>query len=212
MVVAKNDKAHRALAAQFASHGRDGDEFERGYLAFVWGAPERPQGTIDRPINRSPHARDHMAIREGGRVAVTHWQVLERYAGGAELPPSNRLPRAGRAGKPADPVAGLLHCRLETGRTHQIRVHLASIGHPVMGDPTYGTGFRTKSILLSTNAQAALADLGRQALHAYLLSVKHPSSGEILRFRSELPPDLTRLHHELVRGRAESSQMSQDKG
>ena len=108
MVVAKNDKAHRALAAQFASHGRDGDEFERGYLAFVWGAPERPQGTIDRPIDRSPHARDHMAIREGGREAITHWQVLERYADGAELPRSNRLPRAGRAGKVAEPVAGLL--------------------------------------------------------------------------------------------------------
>jgi len=83
---------------------------------------------------------------------------------------------------------------------------------PVMGDPTYGTGFRTKGALLSTNAQAALADLGRQALHAYLLSIRHPSSGEILRFRSELPPDLTRLHTELVRGRAESSQMSQDRG
>ena len=212
MVVAKNDKAHRGLAAQFASHGRDGDEFERGYLAFVWGAPERPQGTINRPIDRARHARDHMAIREGGREAVTHWQVLNRYAGGAELPNSNRAPRAGRAGKVAEPVAGLLDCRLETGRTHQIRVHLASIGHPVMGDPTYGTGFRTKSALLSTNAQAALADLGRQALHAYLLSIKHPSSGEILRFRSELPPDLTRLHTELVRGRAESSQMSQDRG
>ena len=99
MVVAKNDKAHRALAAQFASHGRDGDEFERGYLAFVWGVPERPQGTIDRPIDRAPRARDHMAIREGGREAITHWQVLERYADGAELPRSTRLPRAGRAGK-----------------------------------------------------------------------------------------------------------------
>jgi 23S rRNA pseudouridine1911/1915/1917 synthase len=200
MVVAKNDKAHRALAAQFASHGRDGDEFERGYLAFVWGAPARPQGIIDRPIDRSPRARDHMAIREGGREAVTHWQVLQRYAGGAELPSGNRVARAGQAGKPAEPVAALLECRLETGRTHQIRVHLASIGHPVMGDPTYGTGFRTKQALLATNAQAALTDLGRQALHAYLLSVTHPSSGEILRFRSELPPDLTRLHNEMVRG------------
>jgi 23S rRNA pseudouridine1911/1915/1917 synthase len=153
-----------------------------------------------------------MAIRERGREAVTHWRVLERYAGGAELPRGNRAPHTGRGGKPAEPVAGLLDCRLETGRTHQIRVHLASIGHPVMGDPTYGAGFRTKRALLSTNAQAALADLGRQALHAYLLSIKHPSSGEILRFRSELPPDLTRLHDELVRGRAESSQMSPDRG
>jgi 23S rRNA pseudouridine1911/1915/1917 synthase len=212
MVVAKNDKAHRALAAQFASHGRDGDGFERGYLAFVWGAPVRPHGTINRPIDRSPHARDQMAIREGGREAVTHWHVLERYAGDTELPRGHRDGRAGRPRKPAEPVASLLDCRLETGRTHQIRVHLASIGHPVMGDPVYGTGFRTKRALLATNAQAALADLGRQALHAYLLSVKHPSSGEILRFRSELPPDLSRLHNELVRGRAESSQLSPDRG
>ena len=208
MVVAKNDKAHRMLAAQFASHGRDGHEFERGYLAFVWGAPARPHGTIDRPIDRSPHARDHMAIRDGGREAVTHWQVLERYAGAAGLPGGKPGGQASRARKAPEPVASLLDCRLETGRTHQIRVHLASISHPVMGDPAYGTGFRTKRALLSTNAQAALADLGRQALHAYLLTVKHPSSGEIVRFRSELPPDLTRLHDELVRGRAESSQMS----
>jgi len=213
MVVAKNDRAHRRLAAQFASHGRGGDGFERGYLAFVWGAPERPQGTINRPIDRAPHARDHMAVREGGREAVTHWQALERYAGSAGLPHGGqRVGRGARAGKPAEPVASLLACRLETGRTHQIRVHLASIGHPVMGDPTYGTGFRTKSALLTTNAQAALADLGRQALHAYLLSIKQPSSGEILRFRSELPPDLTRLHNELVRGRAEPSQMPPDRG
>jgi 23S rRNA pseudouridine1911/1915/1917 synthase len=208
MVVAKNDRAHRSLAAQFASHGRDGDPFERGYLAFVWGAPERPQGTIDRPIDRSPRARDQMAVREGGREAITHWQLLERYEGAA-------APRRGRGAeksrKDEGPVASLLACRLETGRTHQIRVHLASIGHPVLGDPTYGAGFRTKRLLLATNGQAALADLGRQALHAHILSVKHPSSGKIITFRSELPPDLARLHAELVRGRAESSQMSPDK-
>jgi 23S rRNA pseudouridine1911/1915/1917 synthase len=208
MVVAKNDRAHRSLAAQFASHGRGDEPFERGYLAFVWGAPERPQGTIDRPIDRSPRARDQMAVREGGREAVTHWQVLERYAGAAE-PPRGR--GAEKSRKDEGPVASLLACRLETGRTHQIRVHLASIGHPVLGDPTYGAGFRTKRLLLTTNGQAALADLGRQALHAHILSVKHPSSGKIITFRSELPPDLARLHAELVRGRAESSQMSPDK-
>ncbi len=103
-------------AAQFADHGRNGP-LKRGYLAFVWGAPDRPKGTIDAPIDRHPHARDKMAVREGGREAITHWQVLERYR------------RAD--GKP---VASLLACRLETGRTHQIRVHLAHIGHPLLGD------------------------------------------------------------------------------
>jgi 23S rRNA pseudouridine1911/1915/1917 synthase len=210
LIVAKNDRAHRSLAAQFASHGRDGEPFERGYLAFVWGAPDRPQDTIDRPIERSPRARDQMAVRQGGREAVTHWRVLERFYAAAPR-------RTGKAGKKAaisagQPVASLLACRLETGRTHQIRVHLASIGHPLMGDPTYGAGFRTKSALLPPKAQAALAALGRQALHAYMLSVKHPSSGEIITFRSELPPDLARLHGELVRGRAESSETSPDNG
>jgi 23S rRNA pseudouridine1911/1915/1917 synthase len=199
MVVAKNDRAHRALAAQFAGHGRGGEPFERGYLAFVWGAPDRPQGTIDRPIERSPRARDAMAVRAGGREAVTHWQVLERYGD-----PGFGRGKAQKGEKRQEPVASLLLCRLETGRTHQIRVHLASIGHPLLGDQKYGAGFRTKRALLTTNAQAALADLGRQALHAHMLSVKHPSSGEILRFRSELPPELARLRDELIRGRAES--------
>jgi len=175
MVVAKNDAAHRALAAQFADHGRIG-ELRRGYLAFVWNAPDRPKGTIDAPLDRHPHARDKRAVREGGREAVTHWEVLQRYQG--------------TDGKP---VASLLACRLETGRTHQIRVHLAHIGHPLMGDDVYGPGFRTKAAHLSEPAQQALAALGRQALHAYLLAFEHPISGEILEFRSELPGDLARL-------------------
>src|ERR1700689_3614029 len=107
MVVAKNDHAHRALAAQFADHGRNGEPFERSYLAFVWGAPDRPHGVIDRPIDRDKRARDRMAVREGGREAMTHWQVLERYRGepGAQRP--------GKAGRADSPVASMLLCRLE---------------------------------------------------------------------------------------------------
>ena len=198
MVVAKNDRAHRALAAQFADHGKSDEAFERGYLALVWGAPERPHGTIDKPLDRDTRARDRMAVREGGREAITHWQVLERYQG--EKPAK----MTAKGAKPEAPVASLLLCRLETGRTHQIRVHLASIGHPLLGDETYGAGFRTKTALLPQAAQAALAALGRQALHAHILSVKHPSSGEFMRFQSELPHDLARLRKALAGGRAEA--------
>jgi 23S rRNA pseudouridine1911/1915/1917 synthase len=196
MVVAKNDRAHKALAAQFASHGRDGGPFERSYLAFVWGAPDRPRGVIDKPIDRHQSARDRMAVREGGREAVTHWQVLERY----EAETSTR-----RAKKSTESVASWLACRLETGRTHQIRVHLASIGHPLLGDETYGAGFRTKAALLPKPAQEALSALGRQALHSHILVISHPITDQILRFRSELPPDLARLHDMLAAIRADSS-------
>ena len=181
MVVATTDRAHQALAAQFADHGRTGP-LRRGYLAFVWGAPARPKGTIDAPIDRHPKSREKMAVRAGGREARTHWQVLERFKG-----------------KDGKPVASLLACRLETGRTHQIRVHLAHIGHPLLGDATYGPGFKTKIARLAAPAQDALAGLGRQALHAYMLAVKHPRSGELLDFRSELPGDLARLHFALRR-------------
>ena len=201
MVVAKNDRAHAALATQFADHGRSGTPFERGYLAFVWGAPDRPHGRIDRPIDRDPRARDRMAVREGGRAAVTLWRVLERYPAAKPAQSMARsMARSTAKQKRAvgpQAVASLLACRLETGRTHQIRVHLASIGHPILGDQVYGSGFRTKTTLLPPEARVALADLARQALHSYLLTVKHPSSGEILQFRSELPPDLARLHSTL---------------
>ena len=199
MVGAKNDRAHRRLAAQFADHGKSGDGFERGYLAFVWGAPERPHGTIDKPIDRDTKARDRMAVRQegkGGREAVTHWQVLERYWG--EKPAK----KTAKGGKAEPPVASLLLCRLETGRTHQIRVHLAAIGHPLLGDETYGAGFRTKAALLPAKAQAALAALGRQALHAHILAVEHPTSGKIMRFQAELPHDLARLRDALAGSRA----------
>ncbi len=115
MVVAKNDRAHQALAAQFADHGRSDELFARSYLAFVWGAPDHPHGVVDKPIDRHPKARDRMAVRQGGRAAVTHWQVLERYAGkpspGAPPRPERhrRPPRRWRAcwlagWKPAEPT------------------------------------------------------------------------------------------------------------
>jgi 23S rRNA pseudouridine1911/1915/1917 synthase len=179
MVVAKTDRAHRKLAAQFADHGREGP-LRRGYLAFVWGVPDRPRGTIDKPIDRHPRSRDKMAVREGGREAITHWEVLERYLG-----------------SDGKPVASLLACRLETGRTHQIRVHLASIGHPLMADETYGAGFKTKVQHLGPESRAALDGLGRQALHAHLLRMEHPDGGGEVEFRAELPADLQRLRQSL---------------
>jgi 23S rRNA pseudouridine1911/1915/1917 synthase len=197
MVVAKNDRAHRRLAAQFAAHGRDGRPFERGYLAFVWDAPDRPRGTVDRPIDRHKSVRTRMAIQEGGREAVTHWQLIERF----------RTSKGTQKAKgKADSAASLLACTLETGRTHQIRVHLASIGHPLLGDGVYGTGFRSKAALLPQAAQIALKDLGRQALHAHMLAFEHPVTGKLMRFRSELPPDLARLHGKLAASRADSSE------
>src|SRR5438034_3835778 len=179
LVAAKTDRAHRALSRQFAAGGR-GKALRRAYLAFVWGVPERPRGSIDKPIGRHPHAREKMAVRAGGRAAVTHWEVLERYGG-----------------RDGAPVASLIACRLESGRTHQIRVHLAAIGHPLLGDEVYGGGFKTKANQLGEEAKAALEALGRQALHAYLLAVEHPSQGTNLEFRSELPDDLLRLRHSL---------------
>ncbi len=175
MVVAKNDRAHQSLTEQFADHGRTG-AMRRGYMAFIWGVPNRQSGTIDAPIDRHPHAREKMAVRDSGREAVTHWEIQESFGG--------------RSGKP---VAALLACQLETGRTHQIRVHLAHIGHPLMGDSVYGPHFKTKSSHLGAKSQAALAALDRQALHAYLLVLEHPQTGEILHWESPLPKDLLLL-------------------
>ena len=200
MVVAKNDRAHRALAAQFAGHGRDGEPFERGYLAFVWGAPDRPRGTIDRPIDRHKVARDRMAIREGGREAVTHWQVLERYGAA-----NGSVPGASEGGRPAaggEPAGLPARNRPDPPDSGAFGLDRPSA---LLGDEVYGAGFRTKAALLPQPAQAALAALGRQALHAYILTIEHPITGEILRFRSELPPDLARLHDMLAAMRADSS-------
>jgi 23S rRNA pseudouridine1911/1915/1917 synthase len=175
MVAAKNDRAHQSLTEQFADHGRTG-AMRRGYMAFAWGVPNRKTGTVDAPIDRHPHAREKMAVRQGGREAISHWEVQEAFSG-----------RDGR------PVAALLACQLETGRTHQIRVHLAYIGHPLLGDSVYGPHFKTKANALGPQTQAALADLERQALHAYLLVLEHPRTGEILQWISDLPADLARL-------------------
>jgi len=175
MVVAKNDRAHASLTTQFADHGRT-CEMRRGYLAFAWGAPNRTRGTVDAPIDRHPYAREKMAVRESGREAVTHYEVREVFNG--------------QDGKV---IASLLALQLETGRTHQIRVHLAHIGHPLMGDSVYGPHFKTKASQLGPQGRAALAELGRQALHAYLLVIQHPRTGEILHWESPLPEELILL-------------------
>ena len=171
IVAAKTDAAHRGLAELFADHGRSGS-LEREYLALVWGGFDRAAGTIAAALARYPHSREKMAIApEGrGRHAVTHWRVVEALG-----------------------PASLLACRLETGRTHQIRVHLASVGRPLLGDSVYGAGFKTKQTRLADGAKAALARLGRQALHAAVLGFEHPVSGERLRFESEPPEDFSCL-------------------
>lgn len=174
MVVAKNDQAHRGLAEQFAAHGKDG-RLKRAYLALVWGVPERDRGSVSVALARSATNRRKIAVSRGsnGRHAVTHFEVLERY------------------GTPG--VVSLIECRLETGRTHQIRVHMAHIGHPLLGDPVYGTGFKASERKLPETARNALKALNRQALHAYELGFEHPRTGQPMRFTSPPPSDLNNL-------------------
>ncbi len=177
LVAAKTDAAHRGLAKLFADHGKT-LPLVRAYLAFVWGTPARPSGAIDAPLARHAAGRQKIAAVPAGRGrrALTNWRLIESFAG----------------------EASLISCRLETGRTHQIRVHMAHIGHPVLADPVYSTGFKSKSARLPPAAQACLASLSRQALHAAALGFPHPVTGVQLRFESALPPDLRRLRDALA--------------
>ncbi|MEQ1696626.1 MAG: pseudouridine synthase [Hyphomicrobiaceae bacterium] len=218
LVVAKNDAAHHGLCEQFASHGRDG-RLQRQYLALVWGALPAAIGTIDVPIGRSSANRTKMSVqpRDGrarivlgggiaydddeddeqpGRVtsreAITHYQVVEVF--NSEL-------RGGRVGAP---LASLVRVELETGRTHQIRVHMAHLGHPVLGDTTYGAHFKASERRLTEPQAEALRMLARQALHAAVLGFEHPISGKEMEFESELPADMSTLISTLRRTLAKS--------
>ncbi|WEX10014.1 RluA family pseudouridine synthase [Chelativorans sp. AA-79] len=180
MVVAKADHAHRVLADAFADHGQDGD-LERAYVALVWGVPPRSSGSVVAPLGRSTSDRTLRAVVPAGRAdarhAVTRYAVLERYG----------------PGRPEEQIASLVECRLETGRTHQIRVHMAHIGHPLVGDPAYGRAFRTKVNRLPPQLAAKVAAFPRQALHARLLAFRHPETGEMMRFEAPIPHDMTEL-------------------
>lgn len=159
MVAAKNDMAHHGLAEQFAAH-----TLERAYNAVVWGMPEPRRGEIDAAIGRSPANRQKMAVvRHDGKRAVTRYEVL----------------------RPVGTRAALIECRLLTGRTHQIRVHMTERGHPIVGDPLYGNGSRwAKNLPVET--RKALDSVQFLALHAVLIGFTHPRSGQKLRFETEL--------------------------
>lgn len=188
LMVAKTERAHASLSAQLADHGRTGP-LERAYLAFVWGVPEPHRGTVDAPLARSHANREKIVVvgrhgggggkgdaKVGGRHAVTHYALHKAFAGAD-----------------GQPVASLVRCELETGRTHQIRVHLAHLHHPLIGDATYGAGYRTKVGRLAPGARARVEALGRQALHATILQFAHPRTGAVMRFESPLPADLAAL-------------------
>jgi 23S rRNA pseudouridine1911/1915/1917 synthase len=161
LVVAKTDRAHEGLAAQFAAHSID-----RRYVAIVSGLPKTGSGTVDAALARSPANRKKIAIvaADRGKRAVTHWTLQEPLK-----------------------QAALVECRLETGRTHQIRVHMASIGHPLVGDPVYGRPREAHKGLLKE------LNFARQALHAGFLGFIHPISGEALKFHSPNPSDIQQL-------------------
>ena len=166
MVVAKTERAHAALAADFAAR-----RIERAYLAVTWGVPQPREGEIVGDIGRNPANRKTMAVvTRGGRTALTHYRVLRIFKD----------------------VAALVECRLMTGRTHQIRVHLAAHGNPLIGDPVYGRS-RGRRRALAAPLKTVLDSFPRQALHAASLGFRHPANGEWLQFQSELPNDINKL-------------------
>jgi len=173
LVAAKTERAMASLAKQFANH-----TIERAYNAVVWGVPRDSAGMIESQIGRSPFDRKRMAVlRGGGKLARTRYKVIEKFG------PAER------------PFASLIECRLETGRTHQIRVHLTHLGHPLIGDPQYGrnrTVPRGKSDA-ELHAFSAAAGFPRQALHAFVLGFQHPSLHKTLRFEAPWPADFADL-------------------
>ena len=172
MVAAKTDAAHQGLAALFATH-----DIERMYIALTRGAPVPPKGTIETRLGRSAGDRKKMAVlKSGGRQAITHYRVEQAFG------PAER------------PLAARVACRLETGRTHQIRVHMAHKGAPCLGDPTYGSGPPAVPVREAIGA----AGLARQALHAAVLGFVHPISGETLRFETPPPADMRDLERLLA--------------
>jgi len=173
LVAAKSQRAMGSLAKQFANH-----TIERAYYAVVWGAPRAGEGVVEGLIGRNPFDRKRMAVlRAGGKAARTRYRLIEKF------------------GDPEKPFASLVECRLETGRTHQIRVHLTHIGHPLIGDPSYGKSRqapRAKSTAQEV-AFAAATNFPRQALHAFILGFHHPTLHKPMRFESPWPADLSRL-------------------
>ena len=168
MVAAKTERAHKSLVAQFGAR-----EIDRRYQAVVWGLLTPPKGEISGAIGRSPRNRKKMAVlRRGGRPAVTRYRLLKSYGKG---------------------VASLVECKLLTGRTHQIRVHMAELGHAILGDPLYGRSGRGRTGRLSAGARESLTALKRQALHAKTLAFTHPSQDEVLTFDTDLPSDIKAL-------------------
>lgn len=187
MVAAKTDRAHAGLSALFAAH-----DIDRAYRAFVWGVPRPRGGTVNAPIGRHPTHRKKMAVVErGGKAAVTHYRTLSTFAGAilAGAPTATR-------DLGDDGVVSFVECRLETGRTHQIRVHMSARGSPLIGDMLYG-GRRKTPKRVAAPHRTAIDSFPRQALHAYALGFEHPITGQKLDFATELPQDMRTLGTQL---------------